>query len=77
MKTLGMKKKKNIKKEKELSKNKQKELQMNKKRQKVLEIDACPYCGQVISNDLVQKYLSGEQIKCEYCNVEINEIHKY
>ncbi len=50
---------------------------MNIKRQEILEIDECPYCGHIISNNMIQKYLSGEEIKCEYCNVEISEIHKY
>ncbi len=49
---------------------------MNIKRQEILEIDESPYCGHIISNELVQKYLSGEPTKCEYCSVEIKEIHK-
>ncbi len=76
-KQLEKSRKKNIKKKKKLSKNELPELQMIKKRQEILEIDACPYCGYNISNDMVQKYLSGESIKCEYCNVEISEMDKY
>lgn len=75
-KLLEKSRKKNIKKKKKLSKNEQQELQMNIKRQEILEIDECPYCGHSISNDMVQKYLGGEPIKCEYCNVEISEIPK-
>ena len=75
-KQLEKSRKKNIKKKKKLSKNEKLELQMNKKRQEILEIDECPYCGHAISNDMVQKYLRGEPIKCEYCNVVIKEIRK-
>ncbi len=75
-KLLDRRRKKDIKKEKNLTKNEQEELQMNRKRQKILEIYECPYCGHSIPNDMVQKYLSGESIECDYCNVEINEINK-
>ena len=34
----------------------------------------CPYCGESIQQELVQSYLNGESIKCNYCNVII-QIH--
>jgi len=75
-KQLEKSRKKNIKKKEKLSENEQKELQMSQKRQEILEVVECPYCGHSIPNDMVQKYLSGESITCDYCNVEISEITK-
>jgi len=75
-KQLGKRREKIIKHKRKPSKNENLESQISQKRQRTLEIDECPYCGNIFSEDLLQKYLGGDSIKCEYCNVDISEIPK-
>ena len=33
-----------------------------------IHLNHCPYCWNLISSELIQKYLNGEVIECKYCN---------